>query len=84
MTFYTAVNYKCVKLNEIDACMVGRDSFVIPSDVRLDLSERLQAFIMLAIRGLKRNHISFAVRWQQRHNFFIASGLINGIMNKKT
>ena len=52
--FYMGVNYKCMKFNEIYACMVGRDNFAIPSDVTFDLSERLQAFIMLAIRGLKQ------------------------------
>ena len=52
--FYKAVNYKCKDNNWIDACMVGRDNLAIPSDVRLDLSDKLQAFIMLAIRGLKK------------------------------
>ena len=63
--------------------MVGRDSFVIPSDVRLDLSERLQAFIMLAIRGLKQNQSVLLSDGNKDTNFFVASGLINGIMNKK-
>lgn len=52
---FSNLGFTSLNLNENITWMVGRDSLEEPSAVMLDLSERLQAFMMLVTtEGLKK------------------------------
>ena len=66
------LHHKIENVNDV-TWMVGRDSLQEPSAVMLDLSERLQAFMMLAtVEGLKIKEIDFKHR-----NFKLTFSLVN-------